>query len=42
MQEERTKNEDDLSKLNKDIVDLSWKKDQEKRRLEDKTLLKRQ
>jgi hypothetical protein len=42
MQEEATKNDEDLQKLNKEIVDLSWKKDQEKRRLEDKTLLKRQ
>lgn len=42
MQEEKEKNEADLAKLNKDIVDQSWKKDQEKRRLDDKTLLKRQ
>jgi len=27
MQEEQVKNEDDLTKLNKEIVDLSWKKD---------------
>lgn len=39
--EERIKNENEISRLNKDIVDLSWQKDQEKRRLEDPNLLKR-
>lgn len=39
--EERIKNENEINRLNKEIVDLSWQKDQEKRRLEDPNLLKR-
>jgi hypothetical protein len=41
MQDEKTKNEEELARLNKDLVDLSWKKDQEDRRLKDRDLLKR-
>lgn len=42
MQEEATKNQDELTRLNKLIMDLTWKKDQEKRRLDDKDLFKNQ
>lgn len=42
MQEEANKNEEQLQKLNTLIVDLTWKKDQDKRRNEDKNLVRQQ
>ena len=41
MAEEKKKNEEEIEKLNNEIVELTWAKEQEKRRLEDPNLLKK-
>ena len=41
-QDEHDKNEKEIFTLDKEIGDLSWKKDQEERKLADKDLFKRQ
>lgn len=42
MKEEREKNLEEITNLNKEIVDMAWKKDQEQRRLDDKNITKKQ